>query len=105
MLIVQFFLFCQLCLCLKTIMIAAALSCTFIVFKNQLITKENNNLIDFLKDFSYVLPFTISASSIFQGCLEEIDQTDQDQEPQLVELLDLFRYKVNILVLEIQSFT
>ena len=101
----QFFLFCQLCLCLKTIMIAAALSCTFIVFKNQLITKENNNLIDFLKDFSYVLPFTISASSIFQGCLEEIDQTDQDQEPQLVELLDLFRYKVNILVLEIQSFT
>ena len=86
-------------------MIAAALSCTFIVFKNQLITKENNNLIDFLKDFSYIYPFTISASSIFQGCLEEIDQTDQDQEPQLVELLDLFRYKVNILVLEIQSFT
>jgi hypothetical protein len=36
------------------------------------------------------------ASSIFQGCLEEIDQTDQDQEPQLVEILDLFRYKVAV---------
>ena len=56
----QFFFFCQLCLCLKTIMIAAALSCTFIVFKNQLITKENNYLIDFLKVFSYFLLYNFS---------------------------------------------
>ena len=41
-------------------MIAAALSCTFIVFKNQLITKENNYLIDFLKVFSYFLLYNFS---------------------------------------------
>ena len=39
-------------------------SIMFLVFKNQLITKENNNLIDFLKDFSY-LYFILYNFSIF----------------------------------------
>ena len=54
-------------------------------------------MIDFWKEFSYLFSFTFSASSIFQGCLEEIDQTDQDREPQQVELLDRLRYKVRFL--------
>ena len=61
----QFFFSSAYCvICLKKIMIAAALWCTFLVFKNQLITKENNNLIDFLKDFSY-LYFILYNFSIF----------------------------------------